>query len=438
MPFIYVDRRKAGKGKSAPNRARLLKRIRQFIKNSSPQSLGKGGVANVYASGKANNNPVKIAGNALEEPWFAYDKGGDTLIVLPGNPTYDRGDHIPMPGEEQCGGGGPGEGGEDDFVVNVASNEFLDLFFEDCELPNLDDEKAREKTEKQMVHAGFSRQGVPAQLSVIRTYKQAITRRMALGGDLREERRKIEERLQEINDFLAAQKPEDMAIQGFADELDELEARLQIINTRLGAISAFDDVDLRFRKKEPQPLKQVDAVLVMVMDVSGSMGQTEKTIARRWFALLYAFIKRRYQNTDLVFIAHTDEAFEMSEGDFFSTRINGGTMVSPALKKVNDIIKERYDAAHTNIYVSHASDGDNWESDGEVAAEMQRLMPNTQYFNYVEVGGAGNAWKGSGNTNLWDAYEAVHGNFAEKMSLAMIPAADDCYSVFKKMFKKKS
>jgi uncharacterized protein len=441
MPFIYIDRRKAGKGKSSPNRQKLLKRIRAFIKHSNPQSLGAGGVGNVYNSGKAVNNPVKIASGALEEPWFSYARGGDTLIVIPGNTTYDRGDEIPVQSEEESqGGGGPGDGGEDDFVVNVASNEFLDLFFEDCELPNLDDEKAREKTEFQMTHAGFSRQGVPAQLSVIRTYKQALGRRRAIAGPYLKEIEELEATYKNLVELLADNEADDVICAEISERMTVIELRIGALRAKADAIAGFDKVDLRFRKKEPQPLKQVDAVLVMVMDVSGSMGQEEKTIARRWFALLYAFIKRRYEKTDLVFIAHTDEAYEMSEADFFSTRINGGTMVSSAVKKVNEIIKERYDPSHTNIYVAHASDGDNWESDTYATQEeMNSLMKKIQYFNYVEVGNKMGrySFSSSSNTTLWDAFEAVHDRNTTKMSMAVLQAADDCYPVFKKMFKKK-
>lgn len=440
MPFIYVDRRKAGKDKSAPNRQRLLKRIRSFIKNSNPQSIGGGGVANVHSSGRAANNPVKIASSALEEPWFAYARGGETLLVLPGNSEYDRGDEIPMPSEEEGkGGGGPGEAGEDEFVVNVAANEFLDLFFEDCELPNLDDEKNTEKAEKTLVPAGFSTQGTPAQLSIIRTYKQAIGRRRALAAPYQRELAELEEQMKNLFEQMAENAEDEVICLEIEKAIERTESRIIELQRKIAAVSGFDKVDLRFHKKEAQPLKQVDAVLVMVMDVSGSMELHHKTIARRWFALLYAFIKRRYANTDLVFIAHTDEAYEMSEQDFFSTRLNGGTAVSVALRKVNDIIKERYDPAHTNIYVSHASDGDNWEADAGVKDEMigpGGMMHKIQYFSYVET--IDPNWRGRGdNTNLWTAYEAVHDNKPTKMAMAVLEQPDECYRTFKKIFKKK-
>lgn len=438
MPFIYIDRRKAGKGKSAANRQKLLAKIRSHIKKATPQNVGKGGVAQVYSSGRAANNPVKVANSALEEPWFAYNQDGDSLIVIPGNTEFDRGDEINIKQDEDSSpGAGPGDQGEDDFIVNIASNEFLELFFEDCELPNLDDEKSTDKAEVKMTPAGFARSGNAAQLSVIRTYKQMMGRRRALTAPHRREREELEERMKHIYTVLSEDNLEEEVVKELNAELNAIEQRIGELNVKIAASSGFDKVDLRYRKKEPQPLKQVDAVLVMVMDISGSMGQEEKTIARRWFALLYAFIKRRYSTTDLVFIAHTDEAFEMSEEDFFSTRVNGGTSVSPAIAKVNSIIKTRYDHNHTNIYVSHASDGDNWESDSTgVNDEMSKLMGKIQYFSYVEVGPP-TVWRAKTTTSLWESYMSVHSSYPSKMSLSLLENPDDCYPVFKNVFKKK-
>lgn len=224
----------------------------------------------------------------------------------------------------------------------------------------------------------------------------------------------------------------------------EIEVRLEELSAKFHFLDNFDKSDLRYRKKEAKPLKTVDAVLIMMMDISGSMDETRKTIARRWFALMYAFIKRRYGNTELVFIAHTDEPFEMSEDDFFSTRLNGGTQVSPALKMVNNIIKERYNPNETNIYISHASDGDNWGSDSDaVVAEMTGpgyLLNKVQMFSYVEVGKK-YSYGGTSttDTDLWNAYEVAQSNSEKnKLMMTIIEQADDCYSIFKKVFKKVS
>jgi uncharacterized sporulation protein YeaH/YhbH (DUF444 family) len=182
----------------------------------------------------------------------------------------------------------------------------------------------------------------------------------------------------------------------------------------------------------------------MSMDISGSMDENKKKIARRWFALLYAFIKRRYTNTELVFIAHTEEAFEMNEQDFFTTKINGGTKVSAALELINNIIKDRYDTATTNIYVSHASDGDNYDSDNPVVKDILigdgHLMNKIQFFNYVEVGSQ-RGWliSNDSTTNLWDTYDDVrNAQPKRKVTLSVIEHAEDCYPIFKRVFRKEN
>jgi uncharacterized sporulation protein YeaH/YhbH (DUF444 family) len=442
MSFIFIDRRRASKGKSSSNRQRLIKRIKSYIKSSSPRNIGSGGVT---GAGGNNSSPVTVASSALEEPWFAYASDGERTLVSIGNPGYDRGYTLPSEDDEESqSGGGSGGSGEDDFVVNVARDEFLDLFFEDCELPNLEHERYTEKLQNKQQHAGFSTSGSPAQLSIIRSYKASLARRRAMSAPHLEEIRQLEA------EEAALLQSADSAVK--TARLAEITARLEELRRHLKTLSGFDNTDLRYRKKEAQPLKTVDAVLIMVMDVSGSMTQEKKITARRWFALLYAFIKRRYANCELVFIAHTDEAFEMNEGDFFSTRIMGGTQVSPAIKLINQIIKERYDPSQTNIYVSHASDGDNWRDDNEdVISEMTGpggLLSAVQFFSYVEVGKPlGGKWysvvKGistvASNSTLWDAYEDVQDRGADgKVSLSLIEGADDCYGVFQKVFKKRS
>lgn len=444
MSFILIDRRKAGKGKSTNNRQKLIKRIKSFIKQSIPQNIGQGGVS---GGTNTSSSPVTVAGSALEEPFFTYAQGGEMTRVFIGNPEYDRGDELDVQHEEESGGAGQGGGGEDDFVVNIARDEFLELFFEDCELPNLDHEKLTDKLENKYRQAGFSTTGNPAQLSVIRSFKQSMARRWALMAPHKEEIAELEVELRMLEE--GAGGSEYLGEEARIARMGEIILRLEQLGVKIAALNGFDKVDLRYKKKESQPLMTIESVLIMIMDISGSMGQEEKTIARRWFALLYAFIKRRYGNTDLVFIAHTDEAFELSEADFFSTRINGGTSVSPAIAMANKIIKERFDPSQTNIYVSHASDGDNWGSDNEnVVEEMTAasgLMNKIQLFSYIEVGSPNQySWYGSStantpDTNLWEAYEACRGiiKTEEKLNLARIQSPDECYAMFKKVFKKR-
>lgn len=442
--MIYVDRRSAGKGKSLPNRQRVIRRVKEFVKQAKPTNIGSGSVGQIS---QQQVNPVRVASEALEEPRFAYDpESGDSVMIVNGNPKFARGDVIDMNGDEegdgQGQGGGPGGEGENDFIVNVAADEFLDMFFEDCELPNLTNEKVTDKFENERSHAGFTPNGIPAQLSVIRTYKHALGRRNALGASaVREELRELEEEREDLIRNLSGTTDEEYA-KGINLRLTEIDDRMEVLLRKLGAIPAFDKVDLRYRKSEHKPLHTVDAVLVMVMDISYSMGQHEKTVARRWFAMLYAFIKRRYATCDLVFIAHHDEAYELSENDFFATQKSGGTMVSPSLELANKIINERYDSTQTNIYVSYASDGDNWQSDRDaVLMQMKQLLPKIQHFSYVETAHDWSSYYSSvgitqPDTELWETYAEVEVP-SEKMSMTIIKQPEEVYEVFKKVFKKK-
>lgn len=451
MSFILIDRRKASRGKSSPNRQKLMKRIKHFIKQSTPQNIGK--VGGVQGTNSNTSSPVKVAGAALEQPFFTYARDGDRELVFVGNDEYNRGDKIFIPEEMQGGSkGGPGEQGEDDFVVNVARDEFLEAYFEDCELPNLVNENYTERLDNKFKTAGFSTSGSPAQLSVIRTYKQMLGRTAALIDPLNDEIEKLQKQLEGFKADLEKETDEE-AKSALRAVITQLEKQIKELEDEVDFYDNFDKTDLRYRKREAMPLKTVDAVIFFLMDISASMDAEKKTIARRWFALLYAFIKRRYPITELVFIAHTDEAYEMSENDFFSTRINGGTCVSPALNMVNKIIRTRYDFKQINIYVCHASDGDNFEYDNPAVVEEMvgdgHLMQKIQFFSYAEVGKPYSGWfsmsPSSGDSDradssLWQTYESVRDSSpfaAQKLIQVIIETPDECYPIFKKVFKKR-
>ncbi len=181
--FIFVDRRKTGRGKSLPNRQKLLKRIQDSIKNSKPEDIDAQGVQSASsAPSKQLANPIKIAREALSEPTFSYARQtGELDIVLPGNDRWLKGDEFPLDGEEDGQGtaGGPGDNGEDDFVIHVNRNEFYDVYFADCELPDLEETTEKELPQAVLKPAGFQKEGNPGQLSVIRSYRNSIGRRKA-------------------------------------------------------------------------------------------------------------------------------------------------------------------------------------------------------------------------------------------------------------------
>jgi uncharacterized protein len=166
-----------------------------------------------------------------------------------------------------------------------------------------------------------------------------------------------------------------------------------------------------------------------LMDVSGSMDEARKDIAKRFFILLYLFLRRHYERTDVIFIRHHTQAAEVSEEEFFQSTETGGTVVSSALTLMHQIIEARYPPSEWNIYGAQASDGDNWHHDSSKCRELltSKLLPLSRYFAYVQVA--------EEDQNLWNEYSAVaaaHANFA----IRKISSVSDIYPVFRDLFKK--
>ncbi len=435
---MIIDRRNTGRGKSLPNRERLLRRIKEYIRDSNPNTFGASGVKGTSAqsTGTTGASPVAIARSALYEPTFHYASStGEHDIVLIGNKTkdgFERGDDFPLSGEEEGSGGGPGEDGEDDFVINISREEFLKYFFEDCELPNLQETAERDIPELMPKHAGFSRDGNPAQLSLSRSYKQSFPRRRALTKAARDELEELE--LEQAN--LQARLDENPLDASANARWKEVTYRIEELKAKIAGVPFFEHVDLRYRKSEKVLVKSADAVFIMVMDVSGSMGEEEKRIARKMFSLQYAFIQRHYPQTDLVFIAHTDTPHEMTEEEFFTTRLSGGTVISPAYELVHKIIKERYDHNTTNIYLSQVTDGDNWTTDNPLiipALEGSGLLAKLRHMCYIQVM---NGYGGYGADQFFTIMKSIKGS-NPKLDLSRIQNEEEVFGLFKDIYRRR-
>ena len=440
--FIFVDRRKTGHGRSLNNRQKLLRRIRDSIKNSKPEDIDANGIAGSGTPNKTLNNPVRVARTALSEPVFHYAPYvGEREVVLIGNDRFLKGDDFPLADEfSSSSSAGPGEDSEDDFIVNISRSEFFAVFFEDCELPDLFDNHERVLPQATLKPAGFQRSGNPGQLSVIRSYKNSLGRRLAITRDERDE---LEE-LEKEKDAIDASFKDIYWVDPFGaagQRLCDIEDRIEVLKTKINSASVFEDVDLRFRKSEKVQVKSADAVFIMIMDVSGSMDEEKKRMARKFFSLQYAFIKSKYPQTDLVFIAHTENPYELSEEEFFTTRLSGGTVVSPALELAHKIIKERYDARQSNIYLSYASDGDNWEEDNEMVKEeieSNGLLSKLRHMVYAQVGQSFAAGFGfSGGSTLQGVMKQISGN-SKKLSTTTIFDENEVFHAFKTVYKKRA
>lgn len=429
-----VDRRKNGKGKGSTIRQKFIKRARGQIKKAVKEAIEKRSVSDIGTSEK-DKNKITIPSKGTKQPIFGQGQGGNRDYVLPGNQDKDVGDTIPKPqGGAGQGGGGPqgspdGEG-EDDFEFTLTRDEFLDFFFEDLELPDMVKTTLKEVDQYKLARAGFSVTGMPANLNVIRSMKQALGRRMALQGQYDLE---IQDLLAELE--ITKSKPRRAEIQKLIADLEQARESVPFI----------DDVDIRYNSFEKRPNPSSKAVMFCLMDVSASMGEHEKDLAKRFFMLLYLFLERHYEKVDVVFIRHHSQAEEVDEHAFFHDRTTGGTVVSTCLDLMQKIVEERYNSADWNIYGSQASDGDNWTGDGEICRTLmhEKIMKMVQHFSYVQIGREqgydfwGQAYMaGHSQKQLWNDYLEVAQTY-ENFDMEQIDSAKDIYPVFRKLFKKK-
>ena len=206
--------------------------------------------------------------------------------------------------------------------------------------------------------------------------RNSLSRRIAL-------RRPKQDEIEHLQEAI-----ERAAQDGSADEFARLRAELEQLLTRTRRVPYIDPIDLRYRRFEPVPKPVSQAVMFCLMDVSGSMTEHMKDLAKRFFALLYLFLKRRYQHVEVVFIRHTHLAEEVDEKTFFHSRETGGTVVSSALQTMHQIATQRNRPEDWNIYGAQASDGDNAPSDADETLALlgDAVLPLCQYFAYLEVG----------------------------------------------------
>ncbi|RWM07178.1 YeaH/YhbH family protein [Mesorhizobium sp.] len=426
MP-IFIDRRLNPKDKSLGNRQRFLKRAHEELKRSIRDKIRTSGIAEID-----REHAVPMPRKGISEPTFSDAKdSGRRQHILPGNKTFSPGDLIPKPGGGGAGSSAPGNTeSEDDFRFVLSREEVLDLFFEDLELPDLVKLNLKQILSFKPRRAGFAATGSPTNINVGRTMRNSHGRRIALKRPKQEELDAIARQLAELES-----KPSNAATR---ERIAILREELERLERRRKRIAYVDPVDIRFSRFDPQPLPNANAVMFCLMDVSGSMGEREKDLAKRFFVLLHLFLTRRYERTEIVFIRHTHEAKEVDEHTFFYHTQSGGTVVSTALEEMQRIIEQRYPAAEWNIYAAQASDGDNFATDSERCIELldRRLMRLCQYFAYVEIidereshifGSTENG------TSLWRAYSAVDGKWPN-FQMRRIAAPADIYPVFRELF----
>ncbi len=415
----FIDRRKT-RHKSTVNRRRFLLRYKQQIKRAVSNAISKRSITDID-----QGETITIPAKDIAEPRFQHGKGGQTERVLPGNDQFITGDRINRPESDSSGQGGDGHAsntgeGEDDFVFELSREEFLEIYFEDLELPDLVKKELAKLDTMKTVRAGVTTTGIPTNINVLRSMKQATGRRMAFMATYKQRLTALEKELEALEE------------QKSSERYQQIRSEIETLKKKMLTIPFIDSIDLRYNNRVRIPSPTTQAVMFCVMDVSGSMDEPKKDIAKRFFILLYLFLKRNYSKIDLVFIRHHTSAKEVDENDFFYSRETGGTVVSSALELLSQTIEKRYNPNAWNIYVAQASDGDNWNADSPYCFELLRdkIMPLVQYFAYIEI-------MPRHHQSLWEVYEKIQAQFSN-FTMENIDNVANIYPVFRELFKRKT
>ena len=417
MAIHIIDRRLNPGSKSLENRQRFLRRAKALVQGAVKKASQDRDIRDVLEGGE-----VSIPLDGMDEPRFRRE-GGTRDMVLPGNKKFVEGDWLPRSGESARKGTGPGEGdSEDAFRFVLSRDEFVDLFLDDLELPDLAKRKLAEAESEGLRRAGYATSGSPANLSVGRTVRLALARRVAL-------RRPRPETIAELEAELAE-----------CDETRRVEllAEIETLKAKLRRIPFIDSIDVRYRRFETVPKPVAQAVMFCLMDVSGSMSEHMKDLAKRFYMLLYVFLTRRYRHVEIVFIRHTDRAEEVDEDTFFHGPASGGTLVSSALQVMHEIVRSRFRPSDWNIYAAQASDGDNSSSDSGVVSGLltDKILPVTQFFAYLEVGEANGSAFDMPDSSLWTLYQRLRAD-GSPLSIRKVNERSEIFPVFHDLFQRR-
>ncbi len=331
------------------------RRHRQLVEESIKKNLADI-VAEESLIGENKNKKIKIPIRGIKEYQFIYGK--NISGVGSGDGSEKRGDKAGSGAEGGQGSGGAGnEEGEDIYETEVTVEDILGYLFDDLSLPDLDKKKFSEiLSEDARKRSGYQRNGIPPRLAKKRSVVEKLKRRQAVKR---------------------AAETEGMD----QTELGELSAA-----GREAGRFPFKEDDLRYNRMKESKKRESNAVVLCIMDVSGSMDATRKYLARSFFFMLHQFIKLKYVNVEVVFIAHTTTAKVVGENEFFHRGESGGTCISSGYEKALELIAQQYSPAMWNIYAFHVSDGENWTDDNNKAVEAaKKLCGVCNLFGFAEV-----------------------------------------------------
>jgi hypothetical protein len=442
MSHVIIDRRKNDKGKSSVNRRKFIGRVKGILKDSVKDIVRDGGLKDLASS---KGKKVRVPVRDLDEPNFHHDKTGINDIVRPGNDKFVPGDKLKRPPNSGSGPGGAkgsedGEG-EDEFTFHLTKEEFLEIFFDNCALPDLVKENLAVLTEEVMQRHGFTSDGSPSMLNVMRSMRGAVGRRSGLralkGKKLKELERKEAELLVDI----AHRKANNQDVSIEVDALEKLQHQIEVMKRRIKAVPFIDPIDLKFNNWTRVQVPKVQAVMVCLMDVSGSMDERKKELAKTFYLLLYLFLMQEYEHIEIVYVTYHTRAQVVTEQDFYYGHETGGTVTSRGLEAAYDEIMLHYSPELWNIYLAHSSDGDNFPHDNEIVKDfvLTKMLPILQYYAYVQINPDDEQRLSfsDDDDSLWSIFKPMS-EVQQHLSAAVITSEESVYPVFIKLFERKS
>ncbi len=369
--------------RSAGDRLRHREKVRQSIRENIADIIAEESII-----GRDRDRIIKVPIRGIKEYRFIH--GDNARGVAQGDGEVAPGDIVEdNRGQNQNGEGKAGnQPGVDYYETDVTLDELIDIMFEDLELPDLERKKLREmETERLSRRKGYRSVGIRVRLDKRRTVKEKLRRRMA-----------------------SRVKPDDA----------EFKERFP-----------FHEDDLVYRHVTTDIKKESNAVVLCMMDTSGSMDTMKKYLARSFFFLLCQFVSTKYRNVEIVFIAHHTQASEVTEEEFFTKGEAGGTLISSAYGRALDILAARYHPSLWNIYAFHCSDGDNFDADNDAALRRaQELCDVCNLFGYGEI-------KPHGHYSYESSMMTIFRRLVASNFLAIrIERKEDVYPSFKRFLSK--
>ncbi len=366
--------------RSARDRLRHRQKIKDSIRNNIGDILAEESII-----GRDKEKIIKIPIRSVKEYKFIY--GDNAAGVAQGNGNQKPGDVVGKanPGDPSVGQGGGDQPGVDAFETDVTLEELIAIMFDDLELPELEKKALKEIiSDDARKRKGKRHAGIRPRLDKKATARNRIKRKLAVHGSR-------------------------------GVDFDDEEKRFP-----------FHTDDMRYFHIVPAEREQSNAVVFCIMDTSGSMGTVKKYLARSFYFLLFQFVRQKYQNVEVVFIAHHTEAKEVTEEEFFHKVESGGTYISSGYRKALDIINDRYHPSLWNIYAFHCSDGDNFYSDNERAVQAaEELCTVCNLFGYGEIKPSGSAYYSG---SMLEVFRQVKN---ENFHMLVIEKKEDLWPAFK-------